>query len=309
MLSLVIDTDTASDDAVALLFALHDVTATVRALTVVGGNVPLSQAVRNALGTLVVGGGHDVEVYAGCGTPLVRPLETAQNVHGIDGMGGVGLPARLRGVEAEHAVDALRRIATDEPGQHTLVTLGPLTNVAAAVTIDPTLLTRFQHTYLMAGAPDAFGNVSAVGEFNVWADPEAASIVFNSLGPKSLVGWNVSRLFTVIEPADAERLRSLGTMGNWICDVNVEVDRFCREVTNLPGYDLPDPVTMAIALDPSLVTDSAMARVDVVLDGQARGLTYVNHLLTAAAPNMRVVWAIDRARFLARLDAVAAWRV
>lgn len=307
MHSFIIDTDTASDDAVALLMALHDPLTTIRAVTVVAGNVPLQLAIRNALSTLALGRGHDVAVYAGCAAPLVRQLETAQDVHGLDGMGGVSLPQRLRGTEIEHAVDALRRISLDEPGQHSLVTLGPLTNIAAALTLDPWLLTRFKQVFMMAGAPDAVGNVNPVAEYNVWADPEAAAIVLRAPGDKTMIGWNVSRSFAVIEPDDADRLRAAGPMGELICDINASVDRFCREVTNLPGYDLPDPVTMAVALDHDIVVRREALTLDVVLDGPARGMTFANRLLTAGPANTKVVWEVDRERFFRRLLHLAAW--
>ena len=151
--SFVIDTDTASDDAVALLLALTDPSVNVRAVTVVAGNVPLDLAVRNALAALaLVPGAETIPVYAGLAQPITRPLETAQNVHGVDGMGGARLPAPKSHVGADHAVDVLRRIARDEPGQHELITLGPLSNVAAALLLDPFLLTKFRRTTMMLGA-------------------------------------------------------------------------------------------------------------------------------------------------------------
>src|SRR3712207_1208108 len=148
---LIIDTDTASDDAVALLMALREPTVEVLALTVVAGNVPLDQAVQNALYTVELAGA-SVPVYVGCATPLIQPLHTAQNVHGLDGMGDIGLPLTDRVPADGHAVDRLIELAdAHDPGELTLVTLGPLTNIAVAFARRPDLPTRFADVVMMAG--------------------------------------------------------------------------------------------------------------------------------------------------------------
>lgn len=301
MRSLVIDTDTASDDAVALVIALRTPGVRVRAVTTVAGNVPVDQGTRNALITLDLAGGHDVPVYVGLGSPLLRPLETAQFVHGQDGMGGATLPEPTRGADAGHAVDVLRQIAADEPGEHVLVTLGPLSNIAAALLIDPDLLTKFEHTYLMLGAFDGVGNVHAVGEYNAWADPEAAAIVMAAPGHKTCIGWDVSRRYAVVHPADQEALVAAGPLGRFSVDINRSVDDFCRTVSGLDGYDLPDPVAMAVAIDPSIVVRSAAQHVTVGRDEAGRGGTFVDHRLGAAAANTVVASEVDPARFMAML--------
>ncbi|NUT40093.1 MAG: nucleoside hydrolase, partial [Thermoactinospora sp.] len=180
---LVIDTDTGSDDAVALLMAARDPGATIEAVTAVAGNVPLPVATRNALITLELAGSGEVPVHAGCARPLLRPLATAQHVHGADGMSGAPLPDPVGAPTGEHAVDALLRLARERGPELTLVTLGPMTNVAAALVRDRHLLRRFRRTYCMAGAADACGNITASAEFNVWADPEAAAIVCDAATP------------------------------------------------------------------------------------------------------------------------------
>ncbi|MEN8114675.1 MAG: nucleoside hydrolase, partial [Actinomycetota bacterium] len=139
--SLVIDTDTASDDAVALLLALRAPGAEVRAVTVVAGNVPLEFAVRNAIVTLDLCDAGGVPVHVGAAGPAGRPLETAQFVHGHDGMAGVPLPDPSRAPSRQGAVEALVEIAASEPGVHDLVALGPLTNIAAALDHDAGFLT------------------------------------------------------------------------------------------------------------------------------------------------------------------------
>ena len=290
-----IDTDTASDDAVAMLLALTNPAIEVVGITVVAGNVGLDRAVINALITIEQAGRSDVPVYAGRAQPLSRPLETAQFVHGEDGMGDVGLALPTR--TTPHEGDAVQ-VLVDAPLRHadlTLVTLGPLTNVAAALQRDPELLTRYSRVVMMAGAPDGYGNVNATGEFNVWADPEAAQMVMRSPGNKVMVGWNISRLYAVMTPAEQAVIGTLGSLGVFTQQINVCVDEHARQ-HGLAGYDLPDPIAMAIAIDPSVATRSHWQRVDVTLDGEHdRGCTRIvgDHTI----PLTEVIWEADEQRF------------
>ena len=300
--SIVVDTDTASDDAVALVLAVREPSVDVRAVTVVAGNVPLDLAVRNAIVTLDLCGGADIPLHGGRGEPLSRPLDTAQFVHGADGMGGATLPEPSRAAASDDAVTALLEIAAGEPGQHDLVTLGPLTNIAAALEADPEFLTRFGHTYLMAGSPDGVGNVDALGEYNVWADPEAATIVFAAPGAKTMIGWNISRTFAVLDHDEQARLAATGPLGRFAIEINGDVDHYAID-TGLAGFDLPDPVAMAVALDPSIVTAATDEWLVVGLDGPTRGCTIPDRRFGRPDPNIRVVWAVDEAAFKSRLFA------
>ncbi len=300
MRSIVIDTDTASDDAIALLLAVKEPSVEVRAVTVVAGNVPLDLAVRNAIVTLDLCGGNDIELHAGRDRPLRRPLDTAQFVHGQDGMGGAALPEPSRAPSSHDAVATLVQIAAEEPGRHDLVTLGPLTNVAAALERDPELLTRFGHTYLMAGSPDGVGNVDALGEYNVWADPEAATVVFAAPGAKTMIGWNISRTFAVMTDAEQSALAAVGPLGKFAIDINGDVEQYCLD-TGLAGFDLPDPIAMAVALDDSIITESTDEWLVVGLDGPTRGCTIPDRRFGRPDPNIRVVWSVDEAAFKRRL--------
>ena len=294
--SLVIDTDTGSDDAVALLMAARIPAAEVRAVTTVAGNVPLDQATRNALVTLEVAGVPDVPVYAGLAKPLWRDLSTARQVHGQDGMSDTSLPAPTRTPSATHAVDALRQIAAQEPGRHLLVTLGPLSNIATALLLQPDLLTRFAGVVSMAGAFDGVGNVHAVGEYNVWADPEAAELVIEAPGLVTFVGWDIARRYAVIKPEDQETLRGLGPLGRFAVDINRCLDAFARTQSGLPGFDLPDPITMAVAIDDRVALEREHVHVDIGTDDTGRGGTFVDRRL-GAEPNAVVVSRADEVRF------------
>jgi purine nucleosidase len=302
-LRVVIDTDTASDDAIALMMAVAEPRATIEAVTTVAGNVPIELSTFNALYTLELMGADDIAVYEGCDRPLLRQLETAQWVHGLDGMGDLNLTPPRGTPKSEHAVDALLRLSKEHEGALTLVTLGPLTNVAAAIIRDRNLLTRFESTYIMGGAPDGVGNVSAVGEFNVWADPEAAAITLGAAGRKVMVGWNISRTRAVIGPAERRILEEIDTpYSRFALDINTVVERVVAEEFGLEGFDLPDPITMAVALDPSIITRAEDLHVGVVTGDDARGLTYPDHRRSVSPPpNTTVVWDVDGAAFRTRL--------
>ncbi|MEN3614780.1 nucleoside hydrolase [Plantactinospora sp. ZYX-F-223] len=295
-LRLVIDTDTASDDAVALLLAVRTPGVRIEAVTTVAGNVPLPRASRNALVTLEFASAGNVPVHPGCERPLLRPLETAVHVHGADGMGGAPLPEPTGTPAREHAVDALLRLARDRGAELTLVALGPLTNIAAALIRDRQLLDRFRHVYCMAGAADACGNISATAEFNVWADPEAAAIVCDAAACETVtwIGWDASRHDAVMTPDRQRRLCDLDTpLARFAHRVNRSVDHWATEVTGLPGYDLPDPLAMAVALNPSLVRRAETAHVRVATGDETRGQILVDRRRTAAPANLTLVRRVD----------------
>ena len=273
----------------------------VRAITVVAGNVPVEQGVQNALYTVELAG-VDVPVYAGAPAPRVRELHTGQTVHGADGMGDIGLELRGRppapGEAAQVLVDEIRA----HPGRLTLVTLGPLTNVARAFELAPEAAQQLRSLVVMGGTSDHRGNITAVAEYNVWADPEAAGLVFESGAPITMVGWDISRRFAVITPSDADGLRSLGPLGAWSVDIQRTLVEFCREHTLLDGFDLPDPIAMAIALDPEVATDVRRLHVAVETQGElTRGETVVDYRGRTEAANVDVVLEASRERFVALL--------
>ena len=297
MARLLIDTDTASDDAVALLMAFRH--ETVEAITVVAGNVPLDQAVQNALYTRDLVGA-TTPVYAGRAGPRSGELHTAQFVHGEDGMGDIGLNLTGREPDDGDAVDVLVEAIRASPGELTLVTLGPLTNVAEAFERAPDVAKKLDRLVLMGGTADAVGNMTAVAEFNVWVDPEAARVVFRSGAPIELVGWDISRKYAAFDEAEQETLRRLSPLGEFAVDIQATLNDWAREHTGLPGFDYPDPIAMAVALDPSVATDTRRLHVDVETAGElTRGQTVVDHLgLTGNEPNADVVLEASRARFL-----------
>jgi purine nucleosidase len=303
-----IDTDTASDDAVALVMALRHTDVDVVGIGVVAGNVPVEQGVQNALYVAELCGA-DVPIHAGADRPLVVPLETAQFVHGVDGMGDIGLPLTGRAPTPGHAVDALVAASHRYSGELTLVTLGPLTNVAIAVRRDPTLAGRIQRCVVMGAVADHVGNLSPVAEYNMWADPHAVAVVLEAGLPLELVGWDISRQYAVLDPDDAAALRSIGTPLAEMCvDVQRVLTAFSLAETKLAGFDLPDPIAMAYAIDPAIATATRPVYCAVETESPlTRGMVVMDLLGFAdREPNALVVTEADRGRFLAMLDAAVS---
>jgi purine nucleosidase len=300
-LRLVIDTDTGSDDAVALLMAACRPGVVIEAVTTVAGNVDLDQATRNALYTLELASADHVPVYRGCERPLVHAHESAQHVHGSDGMGNTNLRPPQGAARDLHGIDALLELSQSSPFRKlTLVTLGPLTNIAAALIRDREFLERFQHVYCMAGAADMIGNIAPSAEYNAWADPEAAAILLSAATPQrvTMVGWDVSRQDAVMTPSDQLRLRELATpLALFVDDINQTVNAWTEQVTGLPGYDLPDPIAMAIALNPGIVARSERATVTIGLGAEVRGQFIIDRRHLAQPPNVTVVRRADGKRF------------
>jgi purine nucleosidase len=303
-LRMIVDTDTASDDAVALVMALRDPGVTVEAITVVAGNVPLAQGVQNALYTAELCE-VEVPVHAGADRPLTRVLRTAQFVHGEDGMGDLGLPLSGRSPAQGHAVDVLRERIRNSVGELTLVALGPLTNIALALALEPSLASQVRHCIVMGSTGGERGNVTPVADYNFWVDPEAARIVLASGMPLTVVGWDISRKYAAFSPADEQRLRELDTpLARFAVDIQCTLTRFARETSGLPGFDLPDPVAMAFALDPAVAT--AIERVTMLVDtsdGLTEGQTIIDHLgTTKREANVHLVRSASRDRFIRLLE-------
>jgi purine nucleosidase len=303
--TFIIDTDTASDDAVALVMALRHPDVEVAAITVVAGNVPLPQALQNALYTVeLCWAASRVPVYAGCDRPLRVALRTAEFVHGQDGMGDIGLPVRGRRPAEGDAVEVLVDEINRRPGGSvTLVTLGPLTNVARALQRDPSVARRLREIVTMGGTADAVGNITAAAEFNIWVDPEAAKIVFEAGAKLTMVGWDISRKYAVLDDAEAARLRAVGPLGEFAVGIQAHLTEFVKAETHLAGFDLPDPIAMAVALDPTIATlvEKLHVRVETTGDITA-GQTVVDHIgVEHGVPNVDVVLEASRERFLALL--------
>ena len=293
-----IDTDTASDDAVALIMALRAPDVEVRAITIVAGNVPVAQAARNALYVAELCGSA-VPVYPGANQPLLREYMHAEWFHGKDGLGDHGYPAPRRAPQPTHAVEAIIETVRAHPGI-TLVTLGPLTNVALALARAPEIAANVARTVVMGGAPCCEGNVTPAAEYNVWVDPEAARIVVRSGLPIELVGWHLCRGAAALDTADIEHVLSFGTpLARFAIECNSTAMAAYRVQTGENGISLPDPVAMSIALDPSICTAASAHYLEIETASElTRGMTVVDRLNIAGNDRNHAIWkqALDGGR-------------
>ena len=289
--TFLIDTDTASDDAVALIMALRASDVRVAAITVVAGNVGVDQATRNALYTVELCG-MPVPVFRGAEKPLVRTHENATWFHGRDGLGDHNYPAARQAPEKLHAVDAIIKTIEANPGL-VLVTLGPLTNVALALAKKPSIATKVSRCVVMGGAPCCEGNVTPAAEFNIWVDPEAARAVFLSGLPVELIGWHLCRGKAVLNDSDIARVLGLNTkFGHFAVECNSVAREAYKVQTREDGICLPDPVAMCLALDATVGTEWSTHYMDVETRSElTRGMTVVDRLNVAADERNRAIWA------------------
>ena len=295
----IIDTDTASDDAVAIVMALQWPDVEVDAITVVYGNMPLEVASANARYSVEVCG-KETPVYEGCAKPLLRSAAYADWFHGPYGMGKLGQLRPQRPAAGQNAVEELIRRFRAAPGEITLVTLGPLTNIAAALTVEPRMAEWVKECYIMGGAANCVGNVTPAAEFNIWCDPEAARIVFHSGMKCLMVGWEHCRFDAALSDEEMAYIRSFDTeRAHFALDCNSFALDAGRRIQAAAGLMLPDPVTMAIAIEPGVCTRRSRHYVDVACaDELTRGMTVVDELhVTGNAPNIDVCWEINKPRW------------
>lgn len=310
---MIIDTDTASDDAVAIMMALQTPDIEVEAITIVGGNMPVDQGSINARYTVELCG-KNVPVYNGADQPLTREVYRAYFFHGPDGMGGMNYQT-TRPVAEGHAVDVLIDTIKANPGI-ILVPLGPLTNVALALAKAPEIVRNVSRCVVMGGAACTVGNITPAAEYNIWCDPEAARMCFRSGLPIEMVGWELCRGEANLTDEDMRFCKEVinTPLAHFAVDCNISALQTNRNWLGDPGLGLPDPVAMAIAIDPTICTRSSKHYVDVECDGTfTRGMTVVDQLDVTmhetanvemwrpfrekGAPWTTVCWEIDAKRW------------
>ena len=303
MVKLVIDTDPGVDDAHALMLAFAHPDADVVALTTVNGNVPVDKTTANACTILDVLGA-DVPVYAGCSRPLIAVPHHAGDFHGKDGLGDAGYGPSTRAVAGEHAVHALVRLANDAPGELTLVAIGPLTNVALAVRLDPALPSKYKRLVVMGGAIRGMGNTTPAAEFNFYADPEAAAIVFEAWPELTLVSWETT-LAHGVSAAQLDALMTAATpRGEFYRRTSVNTVAYLEHVVGSRVMFEPDLLAVAVAIEPDIVTQAEVHAVQIELAGQhTRGHSAVDWWnRSGAAPNVNLVLEMDRERLWALME-------
>jgi len=250
---IIIDTDPGIDDALAIFLALRSPELKVEAITPVAGNVPLDLTLPNALRLVEIAGRTDVPVAAGASHPLVRRLVTAGHVHGVNGLAGVEFPEPKIKPVRETAPELIRRIVRENPGEITIVAVGPLTNVALALRADPELAGMIPAITIMGGSLSG-GNITPAAEFNLYVDPEAARIVFDANVPLTVVGLDVTRKCLVNE----QHIKQLEAANNPVSQAagkilraTYERMRHGGEVTDIA---LHDALAVASLIDHDVIT-------------------------------------------------------
>ena len=301
MKKVIIDADTGSDDAVALLMAYRNLAKeNILGVTLVSGNVPLDQAVLN---TIYVNElcEVDIPIYKGANKPLNREyLEvfdsetatnialsyknestSAQHVHGIDGLGDIVLTPINKKVESKTAAKFYKEVLENETDLE-IVTLGPLTNIANMIEKNKGNLDSIKHIYIMGGSSNALGNVTKFAEYNFWVDPEAADLVLNAGIPTTMIGWDPSLYDAMIDINKINEIESLNTkFSKFTNDIQVVLREMMKELLNQDAYDLPDPLAMSVFLDETIISQSAEANVRVdVRDGMTRGGCVIDYMLS-----------------------------
>lgn len=311
---VIIDTDPGTDDAMAIMLALNSPEFKVEALTVVPGNVIAEQGLENALKLISLANRCDIPVAAGAKHPLNQKLITAEFWHGKNGLADIELPAAKCKVDPRFGPDLIIELAHKYPHEITLVPIGPLTNIALAVSKDPSLLSLINNIVIMGGSISG-GNVNAVAEANIYNDPEAASIVFNaSWHSLTMVGSDIGErtLFTRQNLAELES--APGPESSFIAGIARFLIGLSQKYGDV-GTAMYDPLAVGIAIDPTLATTKDM-HVDIELRGEfTRGETVANRRgavernvlhgdryliegLDSVQPNAKVCVASDADRFL-----------
>jgi len=251
---IIIDSDPGQDDAVAILLALASPDEIeVAGITAVAGNVPLALTARNARVVCELAGRPEVPVFAGADRPLLRPLRTAEHVHGKTGLDGIDLPDPTMPLQDRHAVDFIvETLRAEPPGTVTLCPLGPLTNIALALMQAPDIAGRIAAIVLMGGAYFEVGNITPAAEFNIYVDPEAAARVFACGAPITVMPLDVTHKALTTEPRVAA-FRDMGTTaGRAVAAWTDFFERFDKEKYQSPGAPLHDPCVIAWLLRPEL---------------------------------------------------------
>lgn len=301
---IIIDTDPGQDDAVAILLALASPELEVLGITVVAGNVPLPLTVKNARVICELAGRPDVRIFAGCDRPLKRALVTAEHVHGKTGLDGITLPDPTMSLAQGHAVDFIIDMVRREPaGSVTLCPLGPLTNIAMALSRAPDIAARIAEIVLMGGAYFEVGNITPAAEFNIYVDPEAADIVFTSGVPLVVLPLDVTHK-ALTSRAWIEKMRGLGTqIGQAVASWTDFFERFDTAKYGSEGAPLHDPCVIAYLIDPSLFSGRHI-HVAIELEGRhTLGMTVADWWrVTDAEPNALFIGDVRREAFFALLS-------
>lgn len=296
---ILFDTDPGIDDACAILLALASPELTLEGLSIVHGNCSVQQATTNALAVLELASASHIPVAKGCELPLVQPSLLAPETHGDTGLGYAKLPAPRARPVGGHAIDFLIEKVLSAPGEITLVTIGPLTNVALAIRQEPRIVAAIREIIIMGGALRHEGNTTALGEFNTYVDPHAAQIVYHAGIPATLVPLDVTYQ-CILTPGDVSRLLKIDSpITKFIADATRFYMEFHDEYQKIEGCVINDPLALALTFAPELCTYQELP-VDIDLSGGiSMGKTVADFYNYGKKPaNLRVALGVRARDFI-----------
>jgi purine nucleosidase len=300
MRHLIVDTDTAADDALALIMVLQQPRVAVHGVTINCGNVQFDQQVRNALYTLELIGRTDVPVHQGCREPLQKRFRTVPEVFGPDGFSGANFPDPATSASDVHAVDAIVAAAHAYPGELEIFALAPLTNIAVALTKAAEIVPLIKRIWFMGATLHAVGNITMGAEFNVWVDPEAADIVLRSGVPLTITPWETAKRDAVFSHDGRAEIGRMGTpVAQFFHRVTETLYSYTKGVEGIDGAIHSDIIGVTVPLFPEETLDQADMYMCVELGGEySRGVTLLDWVgLDGHRPNVTVVKAIAQDAF------------
>lgn len=296
---IIIDSDPGIDDALAILLALSEEELQLEGITVVHGNCSAPQGVINALSILEIAGYADIPVYEGCNRPLVREALFAPETHGSSGLGYASLPFPQQDPQPQHAVDFLINQLLAFPGEITVVAVGPLTNLALAVRKEPAVIHAVKEVIIMGGAIKAGGNTTPLAEFNVYADPHAAHIIFHSEMPLQLVPLDVTYQ-CVLTADDVNILQEYDSpISEFIADSTRFYMEFHDSYQGVKGCVINDPLALSLTLHEHLCEYNEYY-VDVdISGGVGMGKTFADFYgMEGKQPNMEIALEVKAREFI-----------
>ncbi len=294
---IILDCDPGHDDAIALLMAAHHPELELLAITTVAGNQTIEKTTLNALKVCSLAKIRNVPIAMGMDRPLVRPARYASDIHGASGMDGPNVPEPDIELAPHHAVDLLIELLLNSEGDITLIPTGPLTNIAMAIRREPAIVPKIQAISLMGGAI-GIGNVTPAAEFNLWFDPEAASIVFQCGRPITMVPLEVTHQALATEEI-VSRLRTTNRpVATFAADLLVF---FAESYKNVFGFSAPpvhDPCAVAAVLEPDIIQAAEMYVEIETMSELSAGRTVCDVYGKLGKPvNARVGYGLDVERF------------
>ena len=294
MRKIIIDTDTATDDAVAIMMALKNDYFNIKAITTVAGNVDLNQATSNALYTCELCEKY-IPVYKGESHPLKRKLETSKFFHGKDGLGDTGPYIPSKKAESENAITEIISLINKHPNEIEIIAIGPLTNIAKVFTYEPSVIKKIKSLYIMGGIGEGKGNITEHAEFNFWVDPDAADIVLNSEMNIKMIAWDTTQIYGYLDKKNFEDLEKINTpLSRFAINIQKKGLEYYKIKYNEHKIDLADPLAMAVMINDE-DTNYKRCNIKIILEGEERGKDLINFNKNG---NIKLATQVSRSNFL-----------